>query len=352
MNSGYRKLTPKRRTVTGFSQVWLGQDHLLAVNSVRYIERYQRFFFADVQAIVMGDGPDRGGWQAAAALIAVLWMLFAAMTASSFARGFFVFTGLIGLALVIRDVIRGPRRRCIIQTAVSRELLTAVNRRKTARRFLDTVAPLIAAAQAGIPIAERTAPPPLVTAHTSPSDSGFTFAESSGRARWPTSPLSLTGEPYFPTESAAQPPPLLAARTYLAEILFGILILNSALIWWSLSQYSMELNRSVGYLLLVYFAELSLAAANLIHKPSRPAGIAMVLVILTIPFTLVDAFTVSGAAGWFALMNSARYGTNRATLNSIWLSPQGTLFFAVGWRVVLGLAGETAAWLDRSEGHR
>ena len=35
----------------------------------------------------------------------------------------------------------------------------------------------------------------------------------------------------------------------------------------------------------------------------------MVLVIVTILFTLVDALlTVSGAAEWFALMNSVRFG--------------------------------------------
>jgi hypothetical protein len=352
MNSGYRKLTPKRRTIGGFSQVWLGEDHLLAVHSVRFVERYQRFFFADIQAIIIGDGPDRRGWQAAATLISILWMCFATITASSFARGFFIGTGLIGVAFVIRDVIRGPRRRCIVQTAVSRALLTAVNRRKTERKFLDTVAPLIAAAQTDIPIADRTAPSSLVTTHADASDSGFSFTQASGAARWPTSPLSLTGEPYSPTESAAQPPPLLAARSYLAEILFGILILDSALMWWSLGQYSMGLSRSVGYLLLIYFAELSLSAATLIHRTSRPSGIALALVGLTIPFTLVDAFTVSGAAGWFALMNSVRLGSNRATLNSIWLSPQGTLLFAVSWRVVLGLGGEAAVWLDGREGRR
>src|SRR5262245_51709363 len=109
MNSGYRKLTPKRRTIMGFTQVWLGQDHLLAVDSVRFVERYHRFFFADIQAIVVGDGPDRTGWQAAAALVAVLWAFCAVLITSSFGRGFFIFTGLIGLVFAIRDVIRGPR---------------------------------------------------------------------------------------------------------------------------------------------------------------------------------------------------------------------------------------------------
>jgi len=63
-NSIYRKLTPKKRNLGGFSQAWLGPDHLLLIKSSRIAENYQRFSFADIQAIVIQDRPDRTVWQA------------------------------------------------------------------------------------------------------------------------------------------------------------------------------------------------------------------------------------------------------------------------------------------------
>ncbi len=57
--SQYRRLTGKNRTWTAFSQAWLGDDHLLIVNSMRLVERYQRFAFSDIQAIVVSEGGKR-----------------------------------------------------------------------------------------------------------------------------------------------------------------------------------------------------------------------------------------------------------------------------------------------------
>ena len=39
----YVRLTGKKRTFTGFSQAWLGGDHLLIVHSIRFVERYSAF---------------------------------------------------------------------------------------------------------------------------------------------------------------------------------------------------------------------------------------------------------------------------------------------------------------------
>src|SRR5579862_3831897 len=113
----YRRLTRRRRTLLGFSQLWLAPDHLLLVTSSRFSETYQRFAFSDIQAIVVTESPDRTVPQIAAAALAILWTLAALTPASIFARGFFLATGAIAFAAVLVDLLRGPRCRCHLQTA-------------------------------------------------------------------------------------------------------------------------------------------------------------------------------------------------------------------------------------------
>src|SRR6266849_5352271 len=96
----YQRLTGRKRTLLGYSQLWLGPDHLLLVKSTRFAEEYQRFALADIQAITL--------------------------------------TEMHGLL--------GTRCRCYLHTAVSRELLRPVSRVRIARRFLARLRPAIEAA--------------------------------------------------------------------------------------------------------------------------------------------------------------------------------------------------------------
>ena len=59
----YQRLTGRKRTLFGFSQLWLAPDHILLVRSTRFTENYQRFSLADIQAIVVTELPDRVAFQ-------------------------------------------------------------------------------------------------------------------------------------------------------------------------------------------------------------------------------------------------------------------------------------------------
>src|SRR5664279_6204091 len=91
----YIRLTGKKRTWTGFSQAWLGSDHLLIVYSMRFVERYQRFALADIRAIVVTEGGRRAVWQSA---VVLMCLAFATSVTSTFARDFWGILGSMALA--------------------------------------------------------------------------------------------------------------------------------------------------------------------------------------------------------------------------------------------------------------
>jgi hypothetical protein len=105
MQSIYRRLTGRKRTLFGYSQLWLAPDHILLVKSTRFAENYQRFALADIQAITVTETP-LGGC------------------------------------------------RCYLHTAVSRELLAPVSNVHFARDFVALIRPAIEAAQGSLPAPE------------------------------------------------------------------------------------------------------------------------------------------------------------------------------------------------------
>ena len=53
----YRKLPGRRRGFIFSASLWTGADHLLSVKSTRFQEHYKRFYFRDIQAIVITRVP-------------------------------------------------------------------------------------------------------------------------------------------------------------------------------------------------------------------------------------------------------------------------------------------------------
>src|SRR5580704_13928210 len=138
MTAAYRQLTRKKRSIAGHTQLWMGPDHLLLVTSSRLTEKYQRFSLADIQAIVVSDGPDRIILQTLAVLASIAWGAGAFAVDLAFGKWFFAVTGFLFLALAILDIARGPRCRCFLHTAVSRWPLRPVSRQRIAGKFLTT----------------------------------------------------------------------------------------------------------------------------------------------------------------------------------------------------------------------
>jgi len=149
----YHRLTPARPrsqfaiVSTGNSSLWLGKDHLLCVDSTSYTESYKRFYFRDIQSIIV-QKTDR---QRISSLIlgfcAGICLLFLLVTDNTGIKVLWgIIAGLFGLVLLL-DVIAGPSSYCLLRTAVQSEELASMNRLRRARRVLNRVRPLIAAAQ-------------------------------------------------------------------------------------------------------------------------------------------------------------------------------------------------------------
>src|SRR4051812_45233823 len=51
--SHYKRLPGRGWTWGGPSRVWLGEDHVLLVLNRVFLESYRRFFFNDIQAVLM-----------------------------------------------------------------------------------------------------------------------------------------------------------------------------------------------------------------------------------------------------------------------------------------------------------
>ena len=144
--SPYQKLPGRGLTWTGFSRVWLGADHVLLVRGHTWTETYRRFFFHDIQAVLMHHTHTgkiwNAVWAASAAFFAIIAMMLdgiGSVVVASLGAPFAIAL-LINLAL-------GPTCACHIRTAVQTERLSALNRVRTARKFIARVEPLIAAAQ-------------------------------------------------------------------------------------------------------------------------------------------------------------------------------------------------------------
>jgi hypothetical protein len=131
----YRKLPGRRRGLLSGSSAWLAADHLLLVRSARFWEDYRRFYYRDVQAVVVTRTTRFvASWPPVllgACIMAVLgvvregpiaWMCIALLAL----EGLYWLAASIGWSCV-----------CHIQTAVSLEQLPSVYRTWTARKAVD-----------------------------------------------------------------------------------------------------------------------------------------------------------------------------------------------------------------------
>jgi hypothetical protein len=123
----YRRLPGRGVTLTHYAHLYQGPDHLLQSASSAYSETYKRFYFRDIQAIVVrktqawlvgvlvclfpGVGFVIGALAADGATAAILW------------GG----AGILMLGSAI-NLLLGPSCVCYLQTAVQTEKLPTHNR--------------------------------------------------------------------------------------------------------------------------------------------------------------------------------------------------------------------------------
>jgi len=147
----YTPLTRRAHGIAGRYRLYLGADHLLHVHEEHIAERYQRFYFRDIQAIHVHHTLTRevfSGLNVFALILSAFVLTFLALADTPVVL--WVIASVITLGWLVSLIInnsRGKTCACFIQTAVGTEQLRAVNRLRTAERVISRIQPLIEATQ-------------------------------------------------------------------------------------------------------------------------------------------------------------------------------------------------------------
>ena len=149
----YTRLTRKRQrsplavVSTARCSLWLGNDHLLAVETNGYSENYKRFHFRDIQAILIRQTSTRMVWSLIYGGLALFFAAIACI-AGDFTVSV-IFGSLAGLALLglALNLLAGPTCATQLHTAVQVEDLPSLARIRKTRKILARLQPLIAEAQ-------------------------------------------------------------------------------------------------------------------------------------------------------------------------------------------------------------
>ncbi len=311
MPSTYTKLTPRHRSLAGYTQLWLAPDHILLLTSTRIAEEYKRFAFADIQSIMVTRQSAPIFLQIVMIAAALAWTALWFTVDSSFAKWTFIVTGAFALLLPILDIARGPRCSCYLHTRVSGERLAPVSRMSDAYKFLALVRPMIESVQGSL--GAQTATPE-------------------------------------PEAAASEPPPpaLISKPGYIPEILFATFLINAVFIWASI-QYP-KVPELPGVLMNTLFAELLLIVVALLRRAGRDSRVIIyVVVALSIVGVGFDIATIAREIfGWYmTILDKAKAGDKSITLFSIFPSGTRRAVIAYSWRAVAGAFGLAAAFYER-----
>jgi hypothetical protein len=147
----------------------MGSDHLLLVDRTGYTESYKRFYFADIQAIVVRKTNSATTVTAVTGSAAVAFFAWAFSISNMPGRLTLCIIGGCFALFALHGLWRGPSCVTHIQTAVQTDQLAAWNRIRAARKGLAALRPRLLEAQGTV--AEEELRVQLMTRASGQSDS-------------------------------------------------------------------------------------------------------------------------------------------------------------------------------------
>jgi len=141
------------------SSAWLARDHVLLARRTLWIERYNRFYFADIQAVTICRTQTGLVWNILLGTGAGL-LIFGGIL-SGFPPAVLVWLAIFALPL-IANIALGPTCSCHVHTAVNTRRMPCFNRVPKAIVFLQTIKPLIAEVQEDVSDEEIVERAPLI----------------------------------------------------------------------------------------------------------------------------------------------------------------------------------------------
>ncbi|MFZ1983708.1 MAG: hypothetical protein WAU91_04795 [Desulfatitalea sp.] len=178
----YTKIPGRWLSLFARRMLWQGPDHLLWVENNMMQEHYRRFYYKDIQALIVRRNRRQHLWSS---VWGVLVLLFGAMSLLLPDSALFTATLAIvwGVCLLV-NLFKGPCCEVYLQTAVQLERLTTLVRERSACKTADRIKALCEKVQGGFqgrPMAMTSALP----------------AAASVAPRTPH-PLAEVGEPFKP----------------------------------------------------------------------------------------------------------------------------------------------------------
>jgi hypothetical protein len=123
----YKRLPGRGFGAFTISSLWEADDHVLLVESNRITESYRRFFFRDIQAVVLCRTKTWLVWGSVLATIALVLGGVSLLQEERVLMG--LAAGFAGLFAVLAAVqfLRGPTCRCTLRTAVQTQRLASLS---------------------------------------------------------------------------------------------------------------------------------------------------------------------------------------------------------------------------------
>jgi hypothetical protein len=192
----YRHLPGKKSGLGHWITLWMGEDHLLAVDSNGYSESYTRYYYKDIKAIVARRTNGMLIWNGilGAALFFCLIILFSSSGAAAPWTVTMTILAAAFLAGIVVNTLLGPTCRCTISMPLGVYELPTLKRIRSARKALDLLRPLVAAIQGPMPPPhafagtaappERRVEPVHFSAMAEPPEAGESAAPYGGGAHY------------------------------------------------------------------------------------------------------------------------------------------------------------------------
>lgn len=144
-SSLYKKMPGKWFTAFGRETLYQGPDHLLWLQGSLIKEHYKRFYYTDIQALMICRNRRQHFWTAFWAGLAALFILMAVFAADTNYVAE-VFIAMWAICLIV-NLVKGPCCDMYLQTAVQLEKLSHLARERMASKTLDRIKAQVEAAQ-------------------------------------------------------------------------------------------------------------------------------------------------------------------------------------------------------------
>lgn len=140
----YKRIPGSKRGLVSSNSLWLGKDHLLSVKSTWFSEDYKRFYYSDIQSMVVIQTEQ---YRCELMVIMCLGILAIILNMLWNWYQFFIIAGSFIISWLIIVLYKGPTCVCYIQTPIQQEKLLSLHRLKTVRKAFNLLIPLIHTAQ-------------------------------------------------------------------------------------------------------------------------------------------------------------------------------------------------------------